>query len=147
MDDLRPFALDLLESAPVALVTTIDTEGLPNTRAMFNLRNRAMFPSLSWLADGSFTTYLTTNTASPKLAELAANPAISIYYCLPEQWRGLMLGGTAEIVQDPRIWVDDWVRYYPGGRDDSDHTVLRLRPSRVKYYHQMRHASFAAEAS
>lgn len=141
MDDLRPLALDLLETAPVALVTTIDRNGHPNSRAMFNLRNRAQFPGLAALADG-FTVHLTTNTSSPKLTEMAANPEITLYYCLPEQWRGLMLGGIAEIVTEPRVWLDDWVRYYPGGRDDPDHTVLRVRPSRIKYYHQLRHARF-----
>lgn len=144
MDELRPLAQDLLESAPVALVTTIDGDGMPNSRAMFNLRHRTMFPGL--LARDGFTTFLTTNTSSPKLAELAIHPGISLYYCLPEEWRGLMLGGIAEIVDDAaikrRIWRADWLRYYPGGWDDPDHTLLRLRPTRIKYYHQMRHASF-----
>lgn len=147
MTDLRAEALDLLERAEIALVTTIDAEGRPNTRAMFNLRNRQMFPDIGGKLSGpSFETCFTTNTASPKLAEISRNPMVSAYYCLPGEWRGLMLGGDMEILaagaRRDDIWMPEWVRYYPAGRDDPDHTVLALRPTRVKYYHQMQHAVF-----
>lgn len=151
MTDLRSEALDLLDTADMALVTTLDLEGRPNTRAMFNLRNRRAFPDLAARFDpGTFTTVFTTNTSSSKLAELARDPEVSVYYCLPDQFRGLMLGGRMEAVTDPElrrsIWQPGWTLYYPGGWQDPDHTVLRLIPDRIKYYHQLRHARFANEA-
>jgi general stress protein 26 len=146
MDDLRARALELLATAPVALVTTLDAEGRPNTRAMFNLRNRAQFPAIAARFDGGFTTVLTTNTASPKMAEIARNPAATLYYCRPEDWHGLMLGGDLEVVRDPemrqKVWMPEWTRYYPGGWNDPDHTVLLLRPTRIKVYDRLRHAEF-----
>jgi general stress protein 26 len=150
MADLRPLALDLLATADIALVTTLDADRRPNTRAMFNLRNRAQFPDIAARIGGAaFTTFFTTNTASPKIAEIGRNPAVSVYYCRPGEWSGLMLGGDMEIVTGPerdRIWMPDWVRYYPAGKDDPDHTVLRLVPTTVKLYHQLQHARFANEA-
>lgn len=152
MDDLRPQALDLLACAPVALVTTIAGDGFPNSRAMFNLRNREQFPDIAARIGASgFTTYFTTNTSSPKVAEIAANPVVSAYYCLPGDWRGLMLGGRMEVVtaqaERAAIWMPGWTLYYPGGPDDPDHTVLVLRPTLIKYYHQLRHVRFDDEAA
>lgn len=152
MDDLRPHALDLLARAPVALVTTIDGDGLPNSRAMFNLRNAEQFPDIAARIGGAaFTTYFTTNTSSPKVAEIDANPEVSAYYCLPGDWCGLMLGGRMEVVTAralrEAVWMPGWTLYYPGGVDDPDHTVLVLQPTRIKYYHQLRHARFDDEGA
>lgn len=139
---LEQHARELLDTADIACVTTIAGDGRPQSRGMFNLRNRSQFPALrTVIPDGSFETWFTTNTSSSKMADLAGNRAISVYYSRPAEWRGLMLGGNADIVEDPGhkrlIWHDGWELYYPQGPDDPDYTVFRLRPSLVKYYHQL----------
>jgi general stress protein 26 len=52
-----------------------------------------------------------------------------------------MLSGEMELVTDgteqARVWQKGWEMYYPKGVHDPDHTVLRLRPSAAKYYHQL----------
>ncbi|MBF0333718.1 MAG: pyridoxamine 5'-phosphate oxidase family protein [Alphaproteobacteria bacterium] len=132
-------AQDLLATAEAAFVTTIDRAGRPRTRAMFNLRNVERFPGP---VPPGFETWFTTNTASPKMREIAANPAIAAYYCRPDAFRGLMLGGDVEVVDDPaikaRLWRDGWEMYYPEGPTDPDYAVLRLRPSLVTYYSRLR---------
>lgn len=143
--EMARFALDLMNSADIACVTTIDRDGRPQSRGMFNLRNRTQFPSLQPVfAADSFETWFTTNTSSSKVADLAGNPAVSVYYSRPAEWCGLSLSGDAEIVTDPaerrRLWQEGWELYYPLGPDDPDHTVLRLRPTLVKYYHQLKTA-------
>jgi general stress protein 26 len=112
---------------------------------MLNLCNRALYPGLVALADeeqAGFGAWFTTNTSSRKMADLAVNPAVSAYYCRPSEWRGLMLGGDMEVIHDPqhkrRLWQPGWEMYYPQGADDPDYAVLRLRPTLVKYYHQLR---------
>lgn len=137
----------LLDRAEAAYVTTIDQAGRPQTRAMFNLRNRAQFPGLTTFFTthgGQLTVFLTTNTSSPKVAELRSNPAAAVYYCAPREFLGLMLGGEMEIVEDAEIraaiWQPDWKMYYPGGPEDPDHTVLRLVPSEAKLYHKLEFA-------
>ncbi|MBI5526549.1 MAG: pyridoxamine 5'-phosphate oxidase family protein [Deltaproteobacteria bacterium] len=140
-------ALDLLGRADAAYATTLDQRGRPQTRAMFNLRNKVQFPGLSGFFathSGRFAVFFTTNTSSPKVAELRSNPAVSVYYCAPKEFLGLMLGGDMEIVDDGAtrnaIWQPEWSMYYPGGPDDPDHTVLRLIPSEAKLYCQFNFA-------
>ncbi|HYD29842.1 MAG TPA: pyridoxamine 5'-phosphate oxidase family protein [Azospirillaceae bacterium] len=146
-DDLKVHALDLLETAEAAYLTTLDRHGRPQTRAMLNLRRGAQFPALiPFFADrrDGFEMWFTTNTASGKMADLAGNPAVSVYCCRPADWRGLMLGGDMEIIEDAavkaRLWCDGWELYYPKGPSDPDYAVLRLRPTGVRYYHQLRSA-------
>ena len=147
MNDLASHARDLLEIAEAVYVTTVDRHGRPQTRAMFNLKNRVQFPGLRSFFDDSclaYETWFTTNTSSGKVGDLVGNRAVSAYYCWPNQFRGLMLGGDMEIIADPgekaRIWQDGWELYYPLGAVDPDYTVLRLRPTQVKYYHQLNSA-------
>ena len=142
--DAKRLSLDLLETAEAAYVTTIDSNGFPQTRAMFNLRRKEQFPGLASLFEGhqdDFFVYFTTNTSSPKIANIKTNPKVSIYYCKPAEFRGLMLAGEMKIVTDrtekERVWQQGWEMYYPNGVHDPDHTVLRLRPVAAKYYHQL----------
>ena len=79
--------------------------------------------------------YFSTNTSSHKLRQIKADPRVSVYYCNPGQFHGLMLSGDIEVIDDSALrqalWNEGWERYYPGGPDDPDHTVLRLRPKRA----------------
>jgi phosphatidylethanolamine-binding protein (PEBP) family uncharacterized protein len=55
--------------AEAAYVTTIDPDGFPQTRAMFNLRRKEQFPGLASLFKDhqyDFLVYFTTNTSSLK---------------------------------------------------------------------------------
>ena len=147
--DAKRLSLELMEIAEAAYVTTIDKDGFPYTRAMFNLRRKEQFPGLYELFkkhQEDFLVYLTTNTSSSKIAHIKKNPKVSIYYCKPSEWRGLMLGGEVEIVTDKAIkepiWQGGWEMYYPGGPHDPDHTVLCLHPIFAKYYHQLNFFNF-----
>lgn len=147
--DAKKLGLELMEIAEAAYVTTIDKDGFPYTRAMFNLRRTEQFPSLIELFkkhEDDFLVYFTTNTSSSKIAHIKKNPKVSIYYCKPSDWRGLMLGGEVEIVDKAikeAIWQKGWEMYYPGGPHDPDHTVLCLRPMFARYYHQLNFANFS----
>jgi general stress protein 26 len=141
--EIREVSLELLESADAAYVTTIDQEGCPQTRCMFNLRNKHKFPKLIDVFEEhkeDFMILLTTNTSSEKVTHIRRNPAACIYYCRPEDFHGLMLTGTIEIVDDHRIrerlWHEGWERYYATGPNDPDHTVLRLIPKRAKGWYK-----------
>jgi len=134
-DDDKQMAGELIRMAPAAFLTTIDMEGYPQTRALFNLRNREQWPKLIPIFTGhdeDFMVLFTTNTSSSKIRDIQLNRKVSVYYCTPDQARGLMLGGEVEIVSDTElkkaIWHEGWERYYPQGYDDPDHTVLRLFP-------------------
>jgi general stress protein 26 len=148
-EEIKRASLELLDSAEAAYVTTIDQEGRPQTRCMFNLRNKSKFPKLiDMFSDHQhdFTIYFSTNTSSEKVAQIKKNPAACVYYCQPEDFHGMMLSGNIEIVDDPKIreslWHDGWERYYPTGPHDPDHTVLRLRPAKAKGWYKGRAFAF-----
>jgi len=137
--EIRALCLELLDTAWPTYLTTIDANGYPQTRAMFNLRNRNRFPELIPLFENhceDFMILFGTNTSSPKLLEITKNPATSVYFCIPEKSRGAMFGGDLQIVDDMELkkalWQDGWERYYPDGVEDPDYTVLKIFPRVVK---------------
>ncbi|HLO77253.1 MAG TPA: pyridoxamine 5'-phosphate oxidase family protein [Magnetospirillum sp.] len=145
--DMASLARDLMRNAEAVVLTTVDGAGRPQSRAMLNLLNAGTYPALRDLMEeegDSFVAWFTTNTSSRKMLDLRANRAVSAYYCRPSDWRGLTLGGDMEIIEDEaakrRLWQPGWEMYYPLGPSDPDYAVLRLRPTLVKYYHQLRSA-------
>ena len=134
--EIREMCLNLLETGWPAYLTTVDEKGYPQTRAMFNLRNKKWFPKLIPFFDqqqDEFVIIFSTNTSSTKVADIRGRPKTSIYYCNPENWQGVMFSGDIEIVDDSELkknlWHEGWERYYPKGYDDPDHTVLRIIPT------------------
>jgi general stress protein 26 len=106
---------------------------------MNNLRCAKEYPSLTGLYEGQdneFLLYLSTSQQSDKMARIRANPKVSVYLCVPDQFIGLMLGGTIEVVTDQalkhRIWQQGWTMYYPNGPEGPEYGVLRLAPTLVK---------------
>ncbi|MFX1256224.1 MAG: pyridoxamine 5'-phosphate oxidase family protein [Promethearchaeota archaeon] len=146
MDDkeLRKFALDLMTRTKVAFLATIDEEGLPQIRAIENLRNPDKFPHSSKIFigyDDNFLVYVSTNTSSEKIKQIINNANIAIYYCIPEEYKGVMIRGYAEIVDDleikKKIWIKRMKIYYPKGIEDPDFTLLRLIPNYIKGYYKL----------
>jgi len=135
--ELRKACLDLMGTADVVYLSTIEADGYPRIRAMLNLRNRAQYPDHVRLYenhDDDFMVYVATNTSSRKRKDIEASQRIGLYYCRPVDFFGMSLVGDAEIVEDVAIkeavWADGWERYYPttGRPDDPDYTLLRLFP-------------------
>lgn len=141
----REEMVELIETTEPAYLSTVDAAGFPHTRAMFNLHNREQWPELhDFLGPYAedFVVFFGTNASSNKAAHTRANAKACVYYCDPKDYRGLMLPGILEIVDDAAVkralWYDWWTKYYPRGVEDPDYTVLRLRPTRATYYHGLR---------
>jgi len=142
-EEALPLINNLLLTADAAYLTTIDSEGFPQTRAMLNLKNKNTYPELTGFFNriDNFTIYFTTNTSSQKVEHIKNNPRISVYYCKPDEWRGVMLNGEISLVNDQKIkeavWQENWNMYYPKGVTDPDYAVLKLKPRLIKLYHQL----------
>lgn len=141
--EAKRLSIELMASAEAVYVTTIDEAGLPQTRVMFNLRNREQFPSLAELFQGhddDLLIYLSTNTSSSKIDQMKTNPAVCAFYCKPKEFHSLMLSGRIEIIPEMEmkeaIWQDGWEMYYPKGPSDSDYTILRLMPVKAKGWYK-----------
>ena len=141
--EIRKACVELIERAEVVFLTTIDSKGYPQTRALLNLRNKKQFPKLIPFQEGQdeFTVYFSTNMPSQKISQIRDNPKISAYFCDARIFHGLMLGGEIEIITDPAIkhaiWHDDWTMYYPDGVDGAEYGILRLRPTVARGWYQM----------
>ena len=137
--EAKRLGLELMEIAEAAYVTTIDSDGFPQTRAMMNLRNKKQFGALAKVFEEhreDFLVYFTTSVSSAKVQQITANPVVSVYYCNPSKFHGLMLGGEIQVVTDSelkkQIWQEGWEMYYAGGVDDPEYTILRLLPTFAK---------------
>jgi pyridoxamine 5'-phosphate oxidase len=149
IEEAKKQSLELIETSKAAYFTTIDSDGFPITRAMFNLRNKEQFPEFSNFfqeQENKFAIYIGTNTSSSKVAHIKNNPKINVYYCDPENFKGVMFKGLVEIVNDKEfkrtIWLDWWKRYYLKGVDDPDYTLLRLNPKQARFYYKLNQVNF-----
>jgi len=149
IEEAKKLSLELMENSKAVYLTTIDSKGYPITRAMFNLRNKEQFPEFSEYfnsLDNKFEIYISTNTASSKIEQIKNNSKVSIYYCDPEDFKGVMFGGDIEFITDKnikkKIWLDWWTRYYPKGLDDPDYSLLRLKPKKAQIYYRLQKLQF-----
>jgi len=125
-------------------VSTLNEEGYPVTRVMFNLHNAERFPKQAAFFAGlneSFHVYLATNAASSKVSQIRRTPRMSVYYHVQGSWQAMLVAGEAEVVSDTEIkrgiWQDEWSVYYEGGVEGTDYTIVRLRPVFAEYYHDL----------
>jgi len=147
--EARILGRQLMEISEMVCLTTIQPDGYPHTRALFNLRNRKMFrrlwPFFKKHKDDYFTVFA-TSTSSNKVAHIKANPKVSVYYCDSESGRGLTLIGDAVIeagmALKEAIWDPAWTRYYPRGISDPAFTVVSLKPTMARYYYNLEHCDF-----
>lgn len=149
LEEVKKLSLGLMETSKAAYLTTIDMEGFPITRAMFNLRNKEQFPEFSNFfasLDNEFEIYISTNTSSSKTSHIKTNPKICVYYCEPEDFKGIMFGGQVDMIQDTNIkknlWLNWWTKYYPQGLEDPDYTLLRLKPKVAEFYYKLQKVKF-----
>jgi general stress protein 26 len=146
-------ALDLARRSGFVFVSTLQNDGFPDTRVMFNLlKLRAGILTGGPAAlDSPFESWLGTNTSSQKVQQIRKDPRVCLYYADTDAFEGLTLQGTVEEIQDrgikQAIWMDGWEMYYPGGLDGGDFTVLRFKPERGRYYHGLKVMEFNASAA
>ena len=119
---------NMADKASMALISYIDGEGYPVTRAMLKPRDR----------EGIKTFWFTTNTSSNKVKHFLQNPKASIYFVDRRYFRGASQSGTVEVLETPeakeRIWRDGDTMYYSEGVTDPDYCVLKYTATKGSYY-------------
>jgi general stress protein 26 len=143
-------ALELARRTEFVYVSTLQDEGYPDTRVMFNLlelRAEVLVDGPAALAY-PFSTWLATNSSSQKVRHLRKDPRVCLYHADPVTFEGLGLQGTVEEVQESdskrALWMPAWEMYYPGGLEGGDFTLLRFKPERGRYYHGLSVLEFDA---
>lgn len=136
MRDVGKTIGNLIDKQSTAYLGAVAGDGYPNIRAMLKPRKR----------EGIRTIYFTTNTSSQKVAQYRENPKACVYFCDKRFYRGVMLLGTVEVLQDSEskemIWREGDTQYYPLGVTDPDYCVLRFTAVSGRYYSNFKTESF-----
>jgi general stress protein 26 len=129
----------IIDSVKISMIGSVDEHGYPNAKAMLPPRKR----------EGIKYIYFTTNTSSLRVKQYGKNPKACVYFFDPRFFRGVMLIGTMEVLQDDTskrmIWNDGDERYYPKGVTDPDYCVLKFTAQRGRYYSNFKSESFAVD--
>ena len=139
MRDLAQTIGKLIDKQKVAFIASVDAEGFPNMKAMLAPRKR----------EGIRVFYFTTNTSSRRVAQYREDPKASIYFCDQRFFRGVMLKGRMEVLEDAAskelIWLEGDTMYYPQGVTDPDYCVLRFTAESGRYYSNFKSEDFKPE--
>jgi general stress protein 26 len=118
----------LIDAAGVSIVSSVDEDGFPNTKAMLPPRKR----------EGVKEFYFTTNTSSMRVGQYAKNPKACLYFYDKRFFRGIMLVGTMKVLTDQKtkemIWQEGDTAYYPQGVTDPDYCVLKFTAAKLRIY-------------
>lgn len=119
---------DLIDKQGVSFIASISEDGFPNMKAMLPPRKRKGIKEF----------WFSTNTSSMRVAQYRRNPNASIYFCDKRFFRGIMLLGTMEVLEDAEskqmLWQEGDTMYYPKGVTDPDYCVLKFTTIKGRYY-------------
>ena len=118
----------MIDKQKVCYISSIDSDGFPNTKAMLRPRKRKGITEI----------YFSTNTSSLKVQSFRKNPKACLYFCNKRFFRGLMIKGTIEVLEDQEskemIWERGDTLYYKKGVTDPDYCVLKFTSISARYY-------------
>ena len=128
---------NLIDHQNASFIGSVDGDGFPEIKAMLPPRRR----------EGIRTFYFTTNTSSMRGRHYRAHPQACLYFMDRRFFRGVMLKGTMEVLEDAwakeLIWQDGDTTYYPLGVADPDYCVLRFTADAGRFYQNFGSEDFA----
>lgn len=128
MRDAEKTIGNMIDKQSICYISSIDKEGFPNTKAMLKPRKRKGIKEI----------YFSTNTSSLKVQSFKDNPKACIYLCDKRFFKGIMLKGIVEVLEDKEskemIWQFGDTMYYKKGVTDPDYCVLKFNSISARYY-------------
>ena len=80
--------------------------------------------------------YLASSIASPKVAEIEAQPHVILTFQANLQF--VTLEGLATVTRDraliDKLWSDTWKVWFPGGKEDPELCLLEIHPGGGEYW-------------
>jgi general stress protein 26 len=127
---------NLIDKASSSIISSVDSEGFPNTKAMLSPRMR----------QGIKYIFFSTNTSSMRVKQYLNNTKACAYFYDKRFFRGVMLKGTMEVLQDTQskemIWHDGDEVYYAKGVTDPDYCVLKFTAQSGRFYSNFKSEDF-----
>ena len=122
---IRQRAIELVEKAGDAVLTSIDGEGYPRAVPMAKVK-----------AEGMETIWFSTSTSSRKVKHFAANPKAGV--CFFEPGKTVSLVGEIEVVEDMELkkalWIDWFIEHFPGGVTDPEYCLMKFTAKRASLW-------------
>ena len=119
---------NLIDKQSVSFISSVDENGYPNTKAMLPPVKR----------EGIKTFYWHTNSLSMRIKQYRNNSKACIYFYDKRFFRGVMLKGTMEVLDNKKIrneiWKDEFSIYYKGGKDGGDFIIIKFTAESGRYY-------------
>ena len=129
----------IIDKAGVSIISSVDSEGFPNTKVMLPPRKRIGIKEI----------YFSTNTSSMRVKQFLANPKSCVYFFDRRFFRGVMLRGNMEVLTDAEskeeIWETGDEMYYPLGVTDPDYCVLKFTAFDGRYYANFKSENFPVD--
>ena len=123
--DRREHLYDLLKDFDTAMLVTRSSDGHMHARPMAVAEMR---PD----ADA----YFVTGIDSPKVAEINANPGVTLIFQSKTQFASV--SGRATIVRDKalidRLYKEDWKIWFPEGKSDPSISILKFNAQDGEYW-------------
>jgi general stress protein 26 len=136
MRDAEKTVSNIIDKQKICHLSSVDGDGYPNTKAMLKTRKR----------EGIKHIYLSTNTSSMRVAQFRENPKACLYFTDSRFYRGVMLIGTIEVMEDAEhkemIWERGDTMYYPQGVTDPDYCVMKFSAFKGRYYSNFKSENF-----
>ena len=130
---------NLIDKQNVSFISSIGEDGFPNTKAMLSPSKREGIKTFCWH----------TNTSSMRVSQYRENPKACIYFCDRRFFRGVMLTGTMEVLEDTAskemFWQDGFTMYYSQGVTDPDYCILKFTANTGRYYANFSSETFPVE--
>ncbi|MDP4094551.1 MAG: pyridoxamine 5'-phosphate oxidase family protein [Bacillota bacterium] len=134
-EEIMSLAKKLAESCSNVMVGSIGNQDYPYVKSMFKMET-----------NGLKEVWLSTNTSSKRVSHFRSNPKACLYFVDPVEYKGLLLLGKIDILEDleskKRLWREGFDIYYPKGIADPDYCVLRFTACKGNYYHNLKNIDF-----
>lgn len=122
-DSLLAAAREIIAATRFNALITLDESGQPRVRTM------DPFPP-----DENMVVWFGTNRRTRKVAEIANDPRVTLYYPSPEADGYVSIHGTARLVDDPaekaRRWKEEWTQFYPDR--EASYLLIEVVPARIE---------------
>lgn len=122
----------------VALLGSVDDEGMPNIKAMLAPRQIIGLKEF----------YFSTNLSALRTQQYLKNAKASVYFFRKGLFRytGVMLRGKMEVVTEQEVknllWRNGDTRFYKYGVTDPDYCVLKFTAESGRYYQDLKTEEF-----
>jgi general stress protein 26 len=117
----------LIDGIPVAMVTTVATDGALRCRPMLLER-----------LDPQVTLVFLTHLSSQKVDEARRDPRVNVAFVSPKGDRYVSVSGTASILHDAErmqeLWNPTYRAWFPKGPADPDSAIFTVRIDCVEYW-------------